>query len=86
MPTREELASWLREAGRNDVALARMHGAGPGAESFYPLWEQRATQVEAMRCETCQHGYDFDYECRNLDTEIENCGPNDGCFHHEERK
>lgn len=58
MPSRKDMVEWLREAGRIDVALARMNGAGEeGSKDFALPWERRAEQVASMRCETCAKEY-----------------------------
>ena len=80
MPSRKEIAEWLREAGRVEVALARLSGAGKGAEDFAKPWEQRAAKIEGMQCETCKlqylpHASAFQVPCPWKDSS--------GCFHHE---
>ena len=53
MISRDEIVSWLRDAGKVEVASARVSGAGPKSYEFAIPWNTRAAQVEAMRCKTC---------------------------------
>lgn len=94
MPSREEMAAWLRGAGKIDEALARMSVAGPASYEFAIPWNERAAQVEAMRCETCEH-YELPYtESRTYDSIPDKCakkqirgqGKDFGCFNHEPKE
>ena len=89
MPSREEIVEWLREAGRIDVALARMNGAGDeGSKDFALPWEQRAEQVEAMRCEACDKKIVAKPSYHNSSSYlVEHCPWQDsgGCFSHEQK-
>lgn len=89
MPTREEIAAWLREAAK----LTR-------DSKYEEIFEQRAAQVESMRCETCQwwdnSPWQVSPETRlclfpekrgNAESwsGMTECGPKFGCFHHEQK-
>lgn len=102
MPAREEIAAWLREekfmyeqfstiikGTTKDLLLARVE-----------VIEERAAQVEAMRCETCQwwdnSPWQVSPETRlclfpekrgNAESwsGMTECGPKFGCFHHEQK-
>ena len=91
MPSRDEIVEWLRKAGRIDVALARMNGAGEeGAKDFALPWEQRAEQVSSMRCETCKKKevVTIDYMWEPPLKDIQICPGSlcvDGCLSHEQK-
>ena len=50
MPSREEIAGWLREAALIVDYTVAIDTPGPIKKSVF---HQRASQVEAMRCENC---------------------------------
>lgn len=85
MPKREEIAGWLREA----ADLAYDYSA-LGIE-HYNLFDKRADEVEAMRCEGCKHwhrpnGLRSDY-CTGMKwNEVNKMGADFGCFHWEAKE
>ena len=87
MPTREEIATWLREqAAKEDRIWAELSPESAARRSG--RWEQRASQVEAMRCETCEREYERIHDpMGEIEKVIEcpwrGCG---GCFNHEEKQ
>lgn len=54
MTLQQEIVDALRKAGKIDVALARVYGAGDSAEYFAKEWDHLAARVENARCETCK--------------------------------
>lgn len=89
MPSREEIAGWLREAGKVDAALARVCVSKAKINDFCAPWEDRAAQVENMRCENCEYwnppnnrGYD---DFCNTVNEVYNMGPNFGCWNFKQK-
>lgn len=76
MPSREEIAGWLREAA--DLA----YDYSPEGVRLWAKFDQRAAQVENMRCKTCKHR-DIGW-CAVQDRGIYNFDSN--CFSHEPKE
>lgn len=89
MPTREEIAAWLRESAELFDGLSDM--ISPKSLQALKIRSlKRADQVDAMRCETCEL-YDPVTEyatdcCLHPLISISNQGQNFGCFHHEPKE
>ena len=56
MPSREEIASWLREAALIVDYTVAIDTPGPIKKSVF---HQRAAKVEGMRCENCNKSPDY---------------------------
>ena len=52
MPSREEIARWLRKAGEK-------HCIGHKYPTYSKLCEERSLQVENMRCENCSKHFEI---------------------------
>ena len=96
MPSREEIAEWLREAATTERALAAACATGTMPLRFMQeaidraiLFEQRAAQVDAMRCETCEQYEpatdETDDECLHPTMLVRNQCKSFGCFAHEQK-
>lgn len=77
MPSREEIAGWLREAALIVDYTVAIDTPGPIKKSVF---HQRASQVEAMRCENCSY---YQNPVQNLgwcEQHQERFHPGEGCF------
>lgn len=92
MPSREEIVEWLRDAEtlakiwRNECDIRGLPRQANGIDQDAQLLHKRASQVAAMRCETCKH-YDDTYQICEVIGPSERYIPESfGCFHHEQRE
>lgn len=77
MPTREEIVEWLQEAGDFYFFAAPIDSL---CETYEKKWKERATQIAAMRCETCdKQPWCVAYMVMGEDALGE------GCFSHEQK-
>ena len=74
MPSREEVVGWLREAGLAFKAV--------NCKPLQDQFNERAAQVEAMRCETCDW-YGDNQQCNRHNGFL---FQDDGCFRWEEKE
>ena len=89
MPSREEIVEWLREAEavlKDYETILEGTGRRTAAHDIQCLHEdfaERAAQVSAMRCETCEH-YDKQHQLCEVVGGSELLIPGYfGCFSHE---
>ena len=74
MPSREEIAGWLREAA--DLA----YDYSPEGVRLWDIFDQRAAQVENMCCETCDNYIPEEVGESCILKQIDYQGKSFGCF------
>lgn len=90
MPSREEISQWLRD-GANEVSNTYRHmpkktRIAIGVQQIIDNMRDRASQVENMRCKTCdRYVPDEDDEACTFN-QIEYQGPGFGCFFHKPKE
>lgn len=97
-PTIEEVAGWLREAGKKEEVQRLRSGASiHDARTEGERWYLRAAQVEAMgwpkTCDTCASYREYYEQVTNYNKPTNTCldgyvhgkGPKFGCVHHKEK-
>lgn len=78
MPSREKIAGWLREAGFAFIAV--------NCKPLQDQFNDRAAQVENMRCETCDRYVTGDDDESCTFNQIEYQGKGFGCFFHKPKE
>lgn len=90
MPSREEIVEWLREAADSFEMIGTEFLGKKTLTEYAEKMRQRAAQVSAMRCGTCElydSGTDYATDCcLHPSISISNQGKNFGCFAHEQKE
>ena len=90
MPSRKEIAGWLRERAdqlfREAQRLENDFGQRDACLARAVEWEDRSALVENMRCETCERYVSGEDDEACTFNQIEYQGPGFGCFFHRQKE
>ena len=89
MPSRDEIAEWLREAEaalKDYELLAGTSFLSHEIQCLHEDFAYRAKQIENMRCETCERYVPGEDDEACTFNQIEYQGPGFGCFFHKPKE